>query len=159
MKMLSVTHILPNSRSISVLAIVIYLLIAADQATAGDDFFLPTELSGGHSASFPVSGTLSNEQLIIYAAAIRDQHLSATQRALNHQWLSQYQNDDRIDGSRAFSRLFQRGFKEYWDKKRKEDFADLNYVPDSNGKGSVSEMNYDIRLSSDKINFGLTYDF
>jgi len=142
-----------------VLAITVTLL--ANPAFASD-LFLPNDFIGTENKHTPVDKKLSNEELVERAAALRNQNLSITQRALNHQWMSQYQHGGNTVGSKAFSRLFKRGFKKFWDEKRKTDFAGKNYIPDSNGKGKMNvggEMDYNVRVSSSKIKLGVTYEF
>ena len=139
----------------------IFALLLSSITTASD-LFLPNDFVGSNVSHSPVDNKLSNEELAERAEALRDQSLSITQRALNHQWMSQYQHSNNVEGSKAFSRLFKRGFKKYWDQKRKTDFANKDYIPNSDGKGKVKmggDIDYDVRVSSNKINLGLTYEF
>ena len=143
----------------SIAAIWLALLVVLPYpAFADSDIFQPG-LHPSRDKSHISSKTFSNQDLTTQARAIRNHRLSATQRALNHRWLAQHNDDDQIEGSKAFSRLLQRSFKVFWDETRKEKFSGLDYVPDSEGQGSINEMNYDIHMSSDEINFGLVYEF
>ncbi|MCB1668784.1 MAG: hypothetical protein R3E73_14240 [Porticoccaceae bacterium] len=139
--------------------IVAALLLSTTHFAHAEGLFLPNDFVGSANPHSPIDKKLSNDELAERAAELRDQRLSITQRTLNHQWLSQHQDNDAIEGGKAFSQLFKRGFKKYWDRKRETDFADKDYVPDSNGGGRVNEMDYKVRVSSDTINFGLTYEF
>ena len=92
---------------------------------------------------------------------MRDSSLSASQRAMNYQWLSEHSgSESAIHGKRAVSKLFQRSLKGYWNRKRDEHFGDNTLVPDSEGRGSVSSsFNYDVHVSSDELELGIVYEF
>ena len=102
---------------------------------------------------------LNNEQLIERAHRLRSKDIDTTQQQLNYQWLQAYHNDDHILGKKVYQTIFKRGFKEFWNRQRKERFKS-DHVPDADGRGSVSsEVDYKVRLTSDELKFKLSYEF
>lgn len=104
---------------------------------------------------------LSNEQLIQLADNSRHGEMSASQRALNHQWLEQHGEGADISlGGHALQKILQQGFKTYWDALRNTTFKGNTIIPDSEGQGSFnSETEYKLRLSDDKIKLAIEYSF
>ena len=136
------------------------LILSAPSLGSADKLFLPNDFSGhGKTGLMMMDGTLSNADLVERAAEIQNQELSMTQRLLNNRWLSQHQQDDSVEGNKVLSRLLKRSFKTYWNRKRDTDFANKKYLPDADGNGRVSEMDYKVRLSSDTLTLGMTYEF
>lgn len=141
------------------LALAILLSMFSSITTAEDEFFLPNTLIHGDNRHHTNIGHLSNDQLRDRARELRSQELNAYQRALNYQWLESHHKNEFLSGSKAYKTFFKKGFEKYWDRQRKERFKS-NKVPDIHGKGRVSnEVDYDIKLSSDELKIGLSYEF
>lgn len=152
---------IPSGECVFILAIVMVsvLILNSPLALAGEEFFLPNTLVQGDNRQYSNFSSLNNTQLIDRAESLRSQELDANQRALNYQWLQNQRNKEFTSGSKAYKAFFKRGFKEYWDRKRKEHFKSER-IPNLEGRGSVSgEVDYDLRLSSDELKIGLTYEF
>lgn len=135
------------------------LMLNSPFALAREEFFLPNTLVQGDNRQHSNFSSLNNTQLKDRAESLRSQELDANQRALNYQWLENQRNKEFTSGSKAYKAFFKRGFKEYWDRKRKEHFKS-EHIPNLEGRGRVSgEVDYDLRLSSDELKIGLTYEF
>ncbi|MYM62982.1 hypothetical protein [Pseudomaricurvus sp. HS19] len=104
---------------------------------------------------------MSNEQLATMAEYIRNNEMSAEQRALNHQWLEQeHYNDDIRVGGKVLSYLFRMGFRTYWDGLRNKHYNNTNLVPDGDGNGQITEeVEYKLRLSEDEARLLVEYEF
>ena len=104
---------------------------------------------------------MDNESLFRSAEQIRSDSMSAEQRALNHQWLMQSENEDSMHvGGRVFSTLMRMGFKTYWEGNRARFGSDNRIVPDSQGGGRVTrEVDYRLRVSGDDIKLSFEYEF
>lgn len=76
-------------------------------------------------------------------------------------WLQQFdQQEDELYGSKAAQRLVQLGFKRAWNQYRNRHLATYTYLPDGDGRGSVpGGMDYQLRLSDDRIKLQLEYRF
>lgn len=107
------------------------------------------------------SVTYTNYQLENAAEQIRTNNMSAQQRALNHQWLEQkHYNDDLYVGSKVFSKLMKMGLRTYWDGLRSKHYSTAKALPNGDGTGSVTEdVEYNVRVSGDKIKLSLEYEF
>ena len=126
---------------------------------AESELFLPNTLTQGHNRQHTNFSSLNNIQLKDRAESLRSQTLNANQRALNYQWLKNHRDKQFTSGSKAYKAFFKQGFKEYWNRKRQEHFNSKR-LPDINGRGHVSgEVDYDLRLSSDELKIGLSYEF
>lgn len=100
-----------------------------------------------------------NTQLEAAAAYIRANEMSASHRALNHQWLSQESGGDLRLGNKVLSSIVRMGFKTYWTGIRNKHYQS-SAVPDGDGNGQLSEeVEYKLRLSQDKVRLVLEYDF
>lgn len=107
------------------------------------------------------SAAFSNEALQQSAEDIRSSNMSMEQRALNHQWLD-YENyeEDTRHGGKVLSTLFKMGFKTYWKGVRQERFSNSNLVPTEEGDGNFSrDVDYNLRISGDEMNFTVEMDF
>jgi len=79
------------------------------------EFYNPLKKADGHRSYDPGITGLDNISLYRQAAHYRSNTLNSSQRALNHQWMNQYHNDDGVrHGSKVLSQLFKMGFKTYW---------------------------------------------
>lgn len=129
------------------------------------DFHTYNPLKKGNNVNHYKGGSnltaLTNEDLNLLADNSRHQQMSASQRALNQQWL--HQNSEQSDvslGSRALQKIIQQGVKTYWDSIRLTKFKGNKIIPDSNGKGNFSsEMEYKLRLKDDEVKLALEYSF
>lgn len=102
---------------------------------------------------------LDNQQLETAASNIRANEMSAEQRALNHQWLSQEGNDNVRIGNKVLSSIMRMGFKTYWSGIRNQHYKSTA-IPDGNGNGQLTEeVEYKLRLSQNKVRLVLKYDF
>lgn len=104
---------------------------------------------------------LSNEDLNQLADNSRSGEMSASQRALNQQWLAQHGNEGQVNlGGHALQKILQIGFKTYWDSLRQTKFKAYKMIPDSEGQGNFgSATQYQLRLSDDKIKLAVEYNF
>lgn len=146
--------------------------LAADENTAINydpllfsDFRTYNPLKKGNNVNHYKGGSnltaLSNEDLNLLADNSRHQQMSASQRALNQQWLAQNSEGSDVSlGSRALQKIIQQGVKTYWDSIRLTKFKGNKIIPDSNGKGNFnSEMEYKLRLKDDEVKLALEYSF
>lgn len=102
---------------------------------------------------------LDNQQLEAAASYIRANEMSAEQRALNHQWLSQTGDSNIRIGNKVLSSIMRMGFKTYWTGVRNKHYKSTA-MPDGNGNGQLTEeVEYKLRLSQDKVRLVLKYDF
>ncbi|WP_461482095.1 hypothetical protein [Porticoccus sp.] len=125
-----------------------------------DEFLAPSTLYRGDSRQHPGFSTLNNRQLSQRAEDIRSQSMNAQHRALNYQWLQSYQRNEFVEGDKALQMFLKRGLKDYWDRQRREHFHDNRHIPDLDGRGRITrELDYDLRLSSDELEIGLSYEF
>ena len=99
--------------------------------------------------------TMSNEDLIEHALRSRESTLTREQIELNRQWANSLAHDDVIQGGKALSKFFKRGFSSYW-----REHKTSSKLPDASGRGKVNNsMDYDINLKSDEFRVGLSYEF
>lgn len=124
-------------------------------------FYNPLRQSQGHRRHDPGITGMDNVSLYQAADNYLKKELNASQRALNHQWLEQHHYEMRISqGGRVLSKMIKMGFKTYWGGMRNSKFRTNNYVPDGEGIGKFSEdINYNVRMSDDKVNFTVAYEF
>jgi len=102
---------------------------------------------------------LDNQQLETAANYIRANEMSAEQRALNHQWLSQTGDGSIHLGNKVLSSIMRMGLKTYWVGVRNKHYKSTA-MPDGNGNGQLTEeVEYKLRLSQDKVRLVLKYDF
>lgn len=105
---------------------------------------------------------MSNEDLLLSAATLKDNRLSIEQRFLNYQWLANQENIHagvRI-GNKALSQLIRQSIKIYWQRTIKSRYADNHLVPSADGTGKFKpELDYHIKLSDDELKLALRYDF
>ena len=129
------------------------------------DFHTYNPLKNQNNVTLHRGGTnlqaLSNEDLIKLADNSRNGEMSASQRALNQQWLEQYGEGADISlGGQALQKIIKQGFKTYWDALRQSTFKGNTMIPDSEGNGSFNtEMEYKLRLSDDQVKLAFEYSF
>lgn len=142
------------------------LCLPTGKAVADEDLFIPSlpvyynplgETKDRRQQSEPV--TLSNEALLRNADEIRNNRMPMTQRALNHQWLDQdrYEEETRL-GGKVFSSIVKMGLKTYWDDLR-DDHLSESYLKSAGTSKSSKDVDYNLRLSGDKLNLSVKYDF
>lgn len=135
------------------------IFLALTPGLSAEEFSSPKALSQSGSKQSLNFAYLNNEQLLERAQQLRSNAPNTTQQTLNYQWLKAHQNDDYILGKKVYQTLFKRGFKELWNRQRKERFKS-EHVPDINGRGSVSnEVDYKLRLNSDELKVKFSYEF
>lgn len=131
------------------------------------NYYNPLKHSQGHQAKKTKryssrSIGLNNNQLEDAANDIRNNEMSAQQRALNFQWLQQENNeyDDVTVGGRVLQELMKMGFRTYWDGVRNKHYSSSKIIPNSSGDGKVSEdVDYKLRLSDDTVKLTFEYEF
>ncbi len=165
-----------DSRAVSSVALLLLLalvcgLVMSSASRAGendglnDDLFIPDNLdfynplqeADGHRDYNPQISGMDNVALYRAAGQYRNSELSASQRALNHQWMQQYHNGDGVrHGGKVFSKLFQIGLKTYW----KSGKFGKGYLPDDKGNGRITEdIDYRLRMSGNKLKLSVLYEF
>ncbi|MCV6605748.1 MAG: hypothetical protein OIF34_10610 [Porticoccaceae bacterium] len=133
-------------------------------ANAESNMFLPSEIKGSKkddSSTRTELRSLCNKQLAQRSEQIRSNQMSATHRALNHDWLASYSEEHRpYHGGRAFGRIAQKMLREYWEQKRHK-LGDKSLL-DEDGKLRQREfrgIDYGLTTSGGGLNFGLNYTF
>lgn len=124
-------------------------------------FYNPLEEGDGHRAFNPRINGLDSVALYQAAENYRSNEINSSQRALNHQWLSQYHNDEGVrQGGKVLSKLFKMGFKTYWSSVKNGKYHTNNYVPNVNGIGKFTEdIDYRVRLTDSKVKVSVAYEF
>ncbi|MGD9661928.1 MAG: hypothetical protein AB7U63_11685 [Porticoccaceae bacterium] len=136
------------------------LVSATTLAEPLDDLFLPSELKVQKNSQVMSFTTLSNEDLATRAHQLRDSNISPSQRALNYQWLSQESgNEEAVNGSKALSKLAERQLKAYLDEKEGTIWLKEKLMPDTDGRGFIKSVDYDLKLRSNQFVIGLSYEF
>ncbi len=125
-----------------------------------DEFLPPNTLYQGDNRQHSSFSDLNNIELNQRAEDIRSESMQPTHRNLNYQWLEGHQKGEFVEGSDALQTLLKRGLGGYWNRQRKEHFHDSKRIPDLEGRGRITrEVDYDLRLSSDELKIGLSYEF
>ncbi|GAA5317399.1 MAG: hypothetical protein AseanaTS_26040 [Candidatus Pelagadaptatus aseana] len=140
--------------------------LADDVVSYEMNFYNPLKNGRSYRSLMPAAA-LDNEALIRAAEDIRSAEMSVEHRALNHRWLGDSDGEDLKFGGKVVSTLLQMGLRTYWDGIRSEnEFLNSKAVPDVSGKGKLAiggsdaeEVDYKIRLSGDKINLSVNYEF
>ncbi|GAB2197968.1 hypothetical protein [Sessilibacter sp. MAH4] len=144
--------------------------IYSTRGSAQEQTFVPDYLypySNMHAADIEGQGAdrhfsaygLTNEELEFSAANFFDNSLNTTQRLMNHQWIYQSYHDIELQsGSKFFSNLFKSTLKTYWQKYHQNKLINTA-LPDSSGEGSISEVNYKMRLKDDSVKMSFVYEF
>lgn len=134
------------------------IAIAEQSATSPHAFYQllmpPSELPSGYRPTIKVLVTADGTPLPIDDTNLR----------FNQLWLNEYQADyEYRDGGSAVAELLREGFKSLYREYRQSDRAPTQLLPDENGRGGFggysTELNYNIRLSSDELKLGLEYSF
>ncbi|WP_461519004.1 hypothetical protein [Porticoccus sp.] len=129
-------------------------------SSLSDEFLHPNTLYQGDNRQHTSFSDLNNIELNQRAEDIRSQAMPDTHRNLNYQWLEGYQKDEFVEGDKALQTFLKRGLEDYWNRQRKEHFHDSKRIPDIDGRGRITrEVDYDLRLSSDELKIGLSYEF
>ena len=161
---------------ITALGMAVPQLGKADSANADlneeSGFFIPDNMhfynplkhsNGAEKTNYkPNTKNLDNKSLIEAAAHYRSNNMNATQRALNYQWLQQQHHSGKdIDyGSKVLSKLFKMGLQTYWNSVQSNAIRSNKMAPDANGRGFFTQdVSYDMKVSADKINISLEYEF
>ena len=146
----------------SALAIATTAMFGAANAALAEEMnevFLPGEVKAFGAKTNPYT-TLTNEDLAIRADQMRDSVLSPSQRAMNYQWLSEHSgSEDAIHGNKAISKLLERQLKAYIDERAGGMWIKQKLMPDSSGQGFIKSVDYDLKLRSNKLVIGVTYEF
>ena len=146
--------------NLTTIGCVLSLLFASTTAHAdpSEGVFLPSEIrSYNHNQSFT---TLSNEDLELRAEQIRYNSLTPSQRAMNYQWLSEHSGSEKaIHGNKAVTKLIERQVKAYIDENAGGVWIKQKLMPESNGQSFIKDVDYDLKLRSNKLVIGITYEF
>jgi len=138
------------------------LLVFASSVSLAEgvnDTFLPSEVLP-YATNVQSYTTLSNEDLAIRAAQMRYEALTPSQRAMNYQWLSEHSDSEKtVHGERAITKLIERHLKSYIDEKAGGIWLKEKLMPDPSGNGFIKSVDYDVKLRSDQLVIGITYDF
>ena len=146
----------------------IYALSAAINADAADSFYGGSEHYSSafifqhkiasvipeRRATMPQFFGDASYKLDYQAAYEEDPHLQ-----FNTLWLQEgQQHYDYDEGGAAIGKLFRMGVKTWYRSYRSANRE--SKLPDENGSGAVSnDVDYRVRLSSDKVKFQLNYEF
>jgi len=123
------------------------------------NYYNPLKHGAAKSSRAADAHALDNQQLETAASYIRANEMSAEQRALNHQWLSQAGDSNIRIGNKVLSSIMRMGFKTYWTGVRNKHYKSTA-MPDGNGTGQLTEeVEYKLRLSQNKVRLVLEYDF
>lgn len=156
-------HSASNLRRYTGAALVAFSLciLTTEFTIAGpNDTFQPNELKHLRDSKAKPYTTLSNEDLIIRANQLRKTEISPNQRAMNYQWLSSHSGvESTVDGGKALSKLAERQLKAYLDERESTKWIRSKLMPDESGQGFFKDVDYDLKLRSNKLVIGLTYDF
>ncbi|NIB41537.1 hypothetical protein HBA55_18180 [Pseudomaricurvus alkylphenolicus] len=140
------------------------------EADKHDDLFVPDRLNfynplkhtGSERKRYqPQNTALTNNQLETICDQIRNNEMSASQRALNYQWLEQDAEGAELHvGSKVVSKLVKMGLRTYWNGVHGKHYATSSVLPDGNGHGKFTEeVDYKIRLSGNKLKLSVKYEF
>jgi hypothetical protein len=130
----------------TVLVLLALLLLAKPNPVFGDELLNSPRLAAPMVSTDPIDpGSLS---------------FSSSDEAFYNLWIQQNNDNYSVkEGSSAFGKLIQLGFKATYKSFRDKGHISKN-MPDENLQGKVStEMKYRIRLESDSVRFGLKYKF
>lgn len=152
--------VLRRFTSAALLSFSSFFLLPATGLTDPRDSFQPNELKHLRDGTTQPYSTLSNEDLVIRASQLRDNDISPSQRAMNYQWLSsQSGTESAVDGGKALSKLAERQLKAYLDERASTQWIRSKLMPDESGNGFFKAVDYDLKVRSNKLVIGLTYDF
>ena len=139
--------------------LLLFIASSAACADATNALFLPSEVKSSNSGIHSFT-TLSNEDLLIRANQMKYDELTASQRAMNYQWLSEHSgSEDAVRGNKAVSKLVERHLKAYIDNRGGSRWIKSKLMPDSSGNGFIKSVDYDVKLRSDKLVIGISYEF
>lgn len=142
----------------------------AEQKQAAESIFVPDSLTffnplGEHAKNKkckdPVPEMMDNEALYNSASDLQNTRIGASQRALNYQWLRAHQNQDNMHvGNKAFSKIIKMGLQSYW-LGMKSGKPQLKKVAASvaDTVNFNDDMTYDLKLSGNKFNLSVKYEF
>ncbi len=103
---------------------------------------------------------MDNEALYQAALDLQDNTINTSQRALNYQWLRAHHTQDNMKyGGRAFSTILKIGLQSYWSG-MKQDKSDIVKVASTMAdKVALDDMRYNFRVSGNKLNLSVKYEF
>jgi len=142
----------------------------AEQQQASETIFVPDNLTffnplGEHAKNKkckdPVPEMMDNEALYNSARDMQNTSIGASQRALNYQWLRAHQSQDNMHvGNKAFSKIIKMGLQSYW-LGMKSGKPQIKQVAASvaNTVNFNDDMSYDLKLSGNKFNLSVKYEF
>ena len=154
-------------------------LIYTSAPCQADDLFIPESNSlKRHQNSMPLHFSdsafgMDNKDLEEAVQNLRSNAMSSTQRQLNYQWLQMHSelsvNEERyglpkrkraVTGGKAVNQILKMGWRTYWEQKEQQNKHGL--LPSKGGKMQFEQtgaLEYDVRLSGDKLNFSFELDF
>lgn len=103
---------------------------------------------------------MNNEALYQAALDLQDNSINTSQRALNYQWLRAHHTNDNIQyGNRAFSKILKMGLKSYWQEMKKDKTKISKVATNVADKVAFSDMRYNMKVSGNKLNLSVKYEF
>ncbi len=154
------------------LAISLYLLsqLARAEVTIDtNELFVPDEFvffkPGGESVKNKnckdiIPQMMDNEALYQAVADLKNTNASTSHRALNHQWLRAHHNQDNFErGGRALSKVVRLGLYSYIEKLKKNKRGLVSSASNMAEKVAVEDMQYDFKVSGNKLNLSVKYEF
>ncbi|TQV85675.1 hypothetical protein FKG94_02195 [Exilibacterium tricleocarpae] len=147
-------------------------------AENSDDIFIPDNLlfynplkqtdNRVEISALPSTTGLDNQALEQAAMHFRDNQMNSTQRALNYQWLHQHHHQTDLEhDSKVLSKLLKMGLRTYWDNMQKPGFmTGKNSLGTGSGSKksyrssfTKSEVDYDLKISGNKLKLSMDYKF
>jgi hypothetical protein len=141
-------------------------LLPASSYCLADELFIPDSnsalnLQAGNAFFIDSAFGMDNQALYDAAENLRNNSMGTVQRQLNYQWLQVHTNPDEFKpatGGRALNEILKMGWKTYREQNKRAKQNRLMRYTDGHGKLGES-MDYDLRLSDDKFNFSVEYEF
>jgi len=148
---------------ISALMSVIFACSYADTLFAEEYFLQPSEVNSTFSnkTSYRFVDTLSNERLAEQVLFMRSTEMTATHRALNHQWLAAHSGQEKqTSGNKILSKIAKKTFKEYWNN-RDNEYGSVSLTADDLGelRTNYNHIDYKLRLNKNGVKLKLDYEF
>jgi len=150
----------------------LYLLSQIARAEASinpNELFVPDEFvffkPGGESFKNKnckdiIPQMMDNEALYQAVADLKNTNASTSHRALNHQWLRSHHNQDNFErGGRALSKVVKLGLYSYIEKLKKNKQGLVSSASNMAEKVAVEDMQYDFKVSGNKLNLSVKYEF
>ena len=103
---------------------------------------------------------MDNDALYQAALDLQDNSINTSQRALNYQWLRAHHTQDNMQyGGRAFSKILKIGLQSYWSGMKQDKNDLVNVASTMADKVAVNDMRYNLKVSGNKLNLSVKYEF